>query len=197
MLDFADVSSPSLMDYGQFTDLQRTSFTFRFSLSESNGFSGPEQSPLNSDAIVAHGGRPQGVPLPGAGSITKSCPNSMHLPWVRADYVGLCRVRSRQVAVILFFWTYMLDFANGSSPSLINYGQLNYGPFTDFQRSYFAFRFSLSESHGFSGPEQSHLNSDAIVAHEVRPLWAPLVGAPTRFRQHHEVLSQFDAFALG
>ena len=154
IFDFANVSSPSLMgygqlDYGQFTDLQRSYFAFRFSLSESNGFSGPEQSHLNSDAIVAHEMRPLWAPLPDSGNITRSCPNSMHLPWVRADYVGLCRVKSRQVAVILFFWTYMLDFANGSSPSLINYGQLNYGQFTDLQRSYFTFRFSFGESNGF------------------------------------------------
>ena len=42
VLGFADVSSPSLMGYGQlkcghFADLQRFSFVFGFSLSESKG----------------------------------------------------------------------------------------------------------------------------------------------------------------
>ena len=41
----------------------------------------------------------------------------------------------------------------------------------------------LGESNGFSGPVQSHLNSDAVIARE---------GRPYRFRQHHEILSQFD-----
>ncbi len=43
----------------------------------------------------------------------------------------------------------MLDFANVSSLSLIDYGQLNYGQFTDLQRLSFAFRFSFGESNGF------------------------------------------------
>ena len=41
-------------------------------------------------------------------------------------------------------------------------------------------------------PGQTHLNSDAIIADKGRPQGAP----PTRFRQPHVGLSQFDAIAL-
>ena len=76
--------------------------------------------------------------------------------------------------MFLFFWTYMLDFADVSSPSLMGYGQSIYGPFTDLQRFSFIFRFSFGDSDGFSGPGLSHLNSDATVACEGRPQGAPL-----------------------
>ena len=56
---------------------------------------------------------------------------------------------SFSVVLIKTKGTYILDFANVSSPSLMGYRQLNYGQFTDLQRSYFTFRFSFGESHGF------------------------------------------------
>ena len=92
--------------------------------------------------------------------------------------------------MFLFFWTYMLDFADVSSPSLMGYGQSIYGPFTDLQRFSFIFRFFFGDSDGFSGPGLSHLNSDATVACE-----GALKGRLYRFRQHHEALAHFDAFA--
>jgi hypothetical protein len=86
-----------------------------------------------------------------------------------------------------FFWTCVLFFANVSSPSLMGYGQLKYGPFTDLQQPLFAFSFPFGESNGFSGPVQSHLNSDAMVAHEWRhyPIQAAITRCP-----------KFDAIAL-
>ncbi len=176
------VSPPSLMgcgqlNYGLFTDLLRPFFTFGYSLSESHGFSGPGPSHLNSDAIVARDGRPQGAPLPiqaasgGFVPLRCICPC---LGQVGSSQVDLSRSRSIQVDVISFFWTYVLDFANGSSPSLMGYGQLKYGQFADLQWPSFAFGLSLGASYGFSGPGQTHLNSDAIAAHEGRPQGAPL-----------------------
>ena len=53
-------------------------------------------------------------------------------------------------------------------------GQLNHGQFTDLQRPFFTFGYSLSESHGFSGPGQTLLNSDATMARAGRPQGAPL-----------------------
>ena len=77
--------------------------------------------------------------------------------------------------VFPFFLTYMLVFAEVSSLSFVGYGQSIHGPFTDLQRPFFAFRFSVSESSGFTRLEQSHLNSDVIAAHEGRPQGAPLL----------------------
>ena len=71
--------------------------------------------------------------------------------------------------VFPFFLTYILVFAEVCSLSFVGYGQLNCGHFTDLQRPFFALRFSVSESSGFTRLEQSHLNSDAIAAHEGRP----------------------------
>ena len=53
-------------------------------------------------------------------------------------------------------------------------GQLKYGQFTDLQRPFFTFGFSLGESHGFSGPGQTLPNSDAIMARAGHPQGAPL-----------------------
>ena len=41
----------------------------------------PGQSHLNSDATIAHEGRPQGAPLPDSGSLTRFFSNLMQLPW--------------------------------------------------------------------------------------------------------------------
>ena len=91
MLDFAVVSSLPLMAYGQavhgqFIDLQRPSFGFKFSFGASHGFSKPERTHLNWDAIIAHEWHPQGELLPEYGNLTRPYPKSMHLSWVR---VGL------------------------------------------------------------------------------------------------------------
>ena len=83
-----------------------------------------------------------------------------------------------------FFLTYMLVFAEVSSLSFVGYGQSIHGPFTDLQRPYFAFRFSVSKSSDFTRLEQSHLNSDAIVAREALTERAPTRGAPTGFSAH-------------
>ena len=110
-------------------------------------------------------GRTQGAPLPDSGSFTRSCLNSMQLLRLRAGYVDLSRIKSTQFS---FFWTHILDFAHVSSPSLMGYGQ-----FTDLQRSLFIFRFSMGESKGLSGSEQSRPYSAAAIAnggaHKGRP----------------------------
>ena len=51
--------------------------------------------------------------------------------------------------------------------------QMKYGQLSNLQRPFFGFRVSFGESQGASGSEQTHLHSDAIIAHEGRPLWAP------------------------
>ena len=43
--------------------------------------------------------------------------------------------------MIPFFGTYVVDFADVSSPSLMGYGQLNYRQFTDSRRACFTFIF--------------------------------------------------------
>ena len=148
-----------------------------FSLGGSHGFAGPGQTLLNSDAIMARAGHPQGAPLPVRAASGGFVPFRCICPClgqVRSSQVDLSRSRSIQVDVISFFWTCVLDFANGSSPSLMGYGQLKYGQFADLQWPSFAFVLSLGESYGFSGPGQTHLNSDAIAACEGRPQGAPL-----------------------
>ena len=80
----------------------------------------------------------------------------------------------------------MLDFANILSPTLMDYGEMKNGHFTDLQRPSYILRFSLGESHGYLGQEQSVLNGDALNAHE---------GRPYRFRRHYELLSQLDAYS--
>ena len=52
------------MKNGQFTDLQRPSFGFRFSFGGSRGFSGSEETQLISEAIITHDLGPQGELLP-------------------------------------------------------------------------------------------------------------------------------------
>ena len=115
--------------------------------------------------------------LPDSGSISRACPNLRQLHGFMSHQVDICRVKSTYVALgrgVFFFLTIMLGFANVSSPSMMGCGQLNYGQFTDLQRPYFTFGFSLGESHGFSGPGQTLLNSDAVIAREGRPQGAPL-----------------------
>ena len=90
------------------------------------------------------------------------------------ENVGKSRKMSEYDGVFPFFLTYMLVFAEVSSLSFVGYGQSIHGHFTDLQRPFFAFRFSVSESSGFTRLEQSHLNSDSIAAHEGRPQGAPL-----------------------
>ena len=166
------------LKYGPFTDLQQPLFAFSFPFGESKGFSGPVQSHLNSDAMVAREGRPQGAPLPIQAASRSFVPLRCICPGlgqVRSSQVDLSRSRSIQVDVIPFFWTCVLFFANVSSPFLMGYGQLKYGPFTDLQQPLFAFSFPFGESKGFSGPVQSHQNSDAMIAREGRPQGAPLL----------------------
>lgn len=50
---------------------------------------------------------------------------------------------------------------------------MKFGQFTDLQRPSFGFRLSFGESHGSSGSEQPHLNSEAIIAYERRLLGEP------------------------
>ena len=52
------------MKYGQFTDLQRPYFGFRYSFGENHGFSGSEEAQLISDSIITHDLGPQGASLP-------------------------------------------------------------------------------------------------------------------------------------
>ena len=80
----------------------------------------------------------------------------MRLAGFRAGLGGVGR------SVTFFFGTYMLDFAIGSSLSLVGYGLMDCGQFTDLRRFYFGFRLSLGESHGFLGPEQSHFRFVAL-----------------------------------
>ena len=61
-----------------------------------------------------------------------------------------------------FFGIYMLDFAIGSSSSLMGYGLMDCGQFTVLRRFSFMFRFSFGESNGFLGPEQSHFKFVAL-----------------------------------
>ena len=92
--------------------------------------------------------------LPDSGSITRACPNLRQLHGFMSHQVDICRVKSTYVALgrgVFFSLTIMLGFANVSSPSLMGYGQLNHGHFTDLQRSYFIVSFSLGARHGFSG----------------------------------------------
>ncbi len=49
------------MKSGQFTDVQRPSFVFRYSFGESHGFSGSEETQLISDTIIAQDLGPQGA----------------------------------------------------------------------------------------------------------------------------------------
>ena len=103
--------------------------------------------------------------------------NLRQLHGFMSHQVDICRVKSTYVALgrgVFFFLTIMLGFANVSSPSMMGCGQLNHGLFTDLQRPFFTFGFSLGESHGFSGPGQTLLNSDAIMAREGHPQGAPL-----------------------
>jgi len=52
------------MKYGQFTDVQRPSFGFRYSFGESHGFSGSEETQLISDPIIAQDLGSRGALLP-------------------------------------------------------------------------------------------------------------------------------------
>ncbi len=88
-------SSPSLKDtgrtiWGHFAAFQLTAFTCKFSLGESSGFS--VRAPRMSTKRAC-----QGYFLD-SGSLSRPCPNSMQLSWVR----------STQVDGISFFWTFFL-----------------------------------------------------------------------------------------
>lgn len=96
MLEFADVSSPSLMAYGltvhgQFIDLQRPSFTLSFSFGGSHGISGSEKTIPGLGAIIAHEQCPQGALLPESGSFTRTVPIRCNCPGLgrfSTDYDG-------------------------------------------------------------------------------------------------------------
>jgi hypothetical protein len=120
MNDFADVSSPSLMgyeqmNYGQFTEIQRSYFTLRFSFGESHGVSGPEHSHLNMDAIIANDGNPPGAHLPIQAAQRGFVP-------IQCNCIGSGREKSEKVGLsrtVSLFLTHMLDFANVFSASLM------------------------------------------------------------------------------
>ena len=52
------------MKNGQFTDVQLPSFGFRYSFGGSRGFSGTEETQLNSNTIITHDLGSQGATLP-------------------------------------------------------------------------------------------------------------------------------------
>ena len=131
------------------------------------------QTHFSSDSKIAHEGRPYPVQAASRSLVPlrRICPG---LGQVRSIQVDLSRSRSIQVDGFSFFWTRALFFATVSSPSLMGYGQLNSGQSTDLQQPFFALSFSVGESNCFSGPVQSHLNSEATVACEGRPQEAHL-----------------------
>ena len=97
MLEFADVSSPSLMAYrltvhGQFIDLQRTSFALSFIYGERHGISGSDKTVPSLGAFMAHELCPQGVLLPESWGFTRTIPircNCPGLARISTDYDGL------------------------------------------------------------------------------------------------------------
>ena len=93
--------------------------------------------------------------------------------------VYVCRANSR------FFGTLFWVLPNSSSPSLMYSERTNWGHFTAFQLTAFAFEFSLGGSSGFS-----------VRAPRMSTMWAP-PRVLFRFRQPFEALFEFDAIILG
>jgi len=97
--------SPSLMDsertfWGHFAAFQLTAFAFKFSLGESSGFS--VRAPRMSTMWARQGY------FFDSGSLSRPCPNSMQLSWVRSIQVDVSRRD-------FFFLDFFLDFADVSS----------------------------------------------------------------------------------
>ena len=60
-------------------------------------------------------------------------------------YVYKCRVKSAEVAPKLVFWRdFCISFANLHSPTLLEYGQIQYLQIADFQRYAYVFQFLLA-----------------------------------------------------
>ncbi len=88
LLEFANVASPSFLGYGQmyfgiFTDSPRPFFFLQIPFGRGSRL-------LRAKAIASNFGphystrkAPIGAPIPNSGSILRSCPDSMQLPWHR------------------------------------------------------------------------------------------------------------------
>ena len=198
ILDFAYVSSRSLVDcgglnYGQFTGLQRPYFTFNF-------FFGRESWLRRARAIASEFGRrsclgraPMNEHLPYSGSISRACPNLRQLHGFMLRQVYICRAKSTYVAGKKFFLGLQALYCR-RFPAVFD------GLWTVELWAIHRLTTALLHLWIFFERESWFLRARAFASKfgcHNGPRRAPTRGAPTRFRQHHGGLAQFDAVTRG
>ena len=131
------------MKNGQFTDVRRPSFFFKYSCGESRGFSGSEETQLISDSIIAHDLGPQGALV-----IARfTCPCSGR---VMSTNVAKCREMYTYVAPISVFWDAILRLTEQFLAVPDGYRDDVLGAFRSVSADGFRLQVFFGESSGFS-----------------------------------------------
>ncbi len=104
----------------------------------------------------------QTVPPADSGSLTRFVP-------IRCDCLGFGRVATDYDGVFPLFRPLHACVRRCFLAVFYRYREMKCGQLTDLQRPSFGFRYSFGGSRGFSGTEETQLNSNTIITHDLGP----------------------------